>query len=360
MDTPRRQWLRRLAKAELHLHLEGTVTPETLVILSARHDTTPLTLGEARALYAYKDFAHFLRTFKLVLDRLLDPEDYALIAREMMCDLAAQGVVHAEVYISWGNILHWKPHLRVEDVMTAVDSARTEFEAGIGGLSILWIADATRTWSAAAVEEVFRLAARLRTDRFASIVGVGIGGDEAGGPIELFRDSYVEAKKAGLRLTAHAGEATGEVKGPLEIRAALSTGVERIGHGLAAQYDDELMDVLREQGVPLEINVTSNVLTGCCPSKQEHPLPIYMDKGLLCTLNSDDPAMFGSNCLDEYVLVQETFGLDLETMRVLAKNSILASFLDEGKKQHLIDLIDALPSYTESVRQFEYPNDGTA
>lgn len=309
--------------------------------LSRRHDAHPLTLPEARALYAYKDFRHFLATFKLVCDRILTPDDYALVAREMMRDLARQGVVHAEVYVSWGNILRWKPDLRVEDVMAALEGEREAVEGreGGGGLSVLWIADATRQWGVDHVEEVFRLAARLR-GRFPRIVGVGVGGDEVAGPTVSLREVYAEARRAGLRLTAHAGESTGPVQGPREIWAALDMGVERIGHGLAAQYDGDLMGVLAEKQTPVEINVTSNVLTGCCPSVKEHPLPRYLDKGMLCMLNSDDPAMFGSRCLDEYVLVHEELGLKLEDMRNLAKKSILASFLDQERKEELIQLVE--------------------
>lgn len=341
--TDARTWLRALPKCELHLHLEGTVTPETLVVLSARHDSEPLSLEDARALYRYKDFTHFLNNFRLVCDRLRTPDDYALVAREMARRLAAQGVVHAEVYVAWANILKWKPELPVEDVMEAVEGAVAGFvrETGAAGPSVLWIADAVRQWGSESVGEVFRLAARLRR-RFPSIVGVGIGGDEKGGPLRWFREVYADAKISGLRLTAHAGEATGAVQGPLEMRTALDMGVERIGHGLAAQYDEELMVTLARTRMPLEINVTSNILTGCCPSIQEHPLPMYLKKGIVCTVNSDDPAMFGSGCLDEYVLLHEKLGLSLEHMRDLASNSVIASFLDEEKKAILLQKINQL------------------
>ncbi|KAL1854801.1 hypothetical protein Daus18300_011317 [Diaporthe australafricana] len=344
--SPSRAWLRHLPKAELHLHLEGTVTPETLVVLSQRHDAQDLTLAQARALYTYQDFGHFLRTFRVVCDRLQTPADYALVAAEMMRDLRAQGVVHAEVFMSWGNILRWKPALRVEDVMAAVDGVRAgveaEAEAAGESFSLLWIADAVRQWGPAHVGEVFSLAARLRQG-FPSIIGVGIGGDEVAGPSAEFREVYAEAKRAGLRLTAHAGEASGPLKGPGEIRAALGIGAERIGHGLDAQHDESLLTELAERQTPIEINITSNILTGGCSSVQEHPLPKYLDKGLLCMLNSDDPAMFGSWCLDEYVLVHEQLGLNLEKMRGLARNSIISSFLGEGRKQELCQKIKEYP-----------------
>lgn len=341
--SPSRAWLRHLPKAELHLHLEGTVTPETLVVLSQRHDAEPLTLEAARALYVYKDFGHFLRTFRLVCDRLLTPDDYALVATEMMRDLQAQGVVHAEVYVAWGNILRWKPDLPVEDVMAALEAVRRRVEEESGGsFSLFWIADAVRQWGPEHVQQVFRLAAKLRP-RFPSIVGVGIGGDEVAGPTEWFREQYAEAKRAGLRLTVHAGEATGPVQGPLEIRCALDIGAERIGHGYEASNDEELMGILAEKKTPIEINITSNILTGGCPSVEAHPLPIMVDKGVFCTLNSDDPAMFGSWCLDEYVLVHEKLGFSLEQMKKLAGNSVLASFLPDERKKYLCQQIEKVP-----------------
>lgn len=343
--SPSRAWLRHLPKAELHLHLEGTVTPETLVILSQRHDAEPLTLAAARALYNYTDFLAFLRTFKLVCDRLLTPDDYALIASELLRNLQAEGVVHAEVYVSIGNILHWKqPGLPVADVMAALDGVRRRAEAESGGaFSLLWIADATRQWGPEHVREVFRLAAALRP-RFPSIVGVGIGGDEAAAPAEWFRDAYAEARDTGLRLTVHAGEATGPVQGPREIRGALDIGAERIGHGLEARQDEELMALLASRRTPVEINITSNILTGGCSSVQDHPLPLFMSKGMMCMLNSDDPAMFGSWCLDEYVLVHEQLGFSLEQMKKLAENSILSSFMNEQRKAELCRQIEAFPS----------------
>lgn len=344
--SPSRAWLRHLPKAELHLHLEGTVTPETLVVLSQRHDAAPLTLAAARALYTYTDFRAFLRVFKLVCDRLRTPADYALVATELLRSLRAQGVVHAEVYVAVGNILRWKqPGLPVADVMAALDAARARFDAAEsrGALSLLWIADATRQWGPAHVGEVFRAAAALRP-RFPSIVGVTIGGDEAAGPARWFRDEYAAAAAAGLRLTVHAGEATGPAQGPVEIRDALDVlGAERIGHGLEARQDEALMELLAARGTPVEINVTSNVLTGACASVAEHPLPLFVSKGMMCVLNSDDPAMFGSWCLDEYVLAHEQLGFSLVQMKKLAENSILSSFLSQERKAELCRQIEAYP-----------------
>jgi len=336
IDIP--TWLRHLPKAELHLHLEGTITPETLVALSRRHDAEPLTLEAAQALYVYENFQEFLMTFKAVSERLQTVEDFEFIAYEMIKDLAAQGVVHAEVYISWGILLHFKPQLAIEDVMDAIERARVRAEAEFG-VSLLWIIDAVRHFGLDEAATVFRLAAKLR-HKYPSIIGIGIGGDEARGPSAQFEALYAEAKEAGLRLTAHAGESTGPVNGPAEIWAALNIGAERIGHALAAQHDQDLLRILAERQIPLELNLTSNVRTGCCPSVEEHPLREYFEGGLMITLNSDDPPMFGSNLLEEYILAQRQFEFSLEQMRELAANSVEASFLPPERKLKLLGLVE--------------------
>ncbi len=331
-------WLRHLPKAELHLHLEGTVTPETLVVLSARHDAQPLTLEQARNIYIYNDFQAFLMAFKAVSERLQTPEDYALITTEMIRHLAAQGIAHAEVYISWGILLHFRPHLKIEAIMAAIEQARIAAEAETG-TTILWLIDAVRHFGVEEAAVVFRLAAQLK-QQFPSIIGIGIGGDEARGPAEPFREIYAEAKAAGLRLTAHAGESTGPVNGPASIWSALNIGAERIGHGLAAQHDADLLRILAERQVPIELNVTSNLRTGCCPSLQDHPVREYFEAGLMITLNSDDPPMFGSDLLNEYILIQREFEFTLEQMRELAANSIEASFLPPDRKLKLLAQVE--------------------
>jgi len=332
-DIDVREWLRRLPKAELHLHLEGTITPETLLALSKRHDATPLTLADATKLYTYENFIGFLMAFKAVTERLRTPEDYELITYEMIRALAAQGVVHAEVYISFGIIYFWKK-TEVEPFVEAIERGRVRGEKEFG-VTVLWIIDAVRNFGAEEAARVFRKAAELRP-KYPSIVGIGIGGDEAKGPADLFRELYAEAKAAGLRLTAHAGESVG----PESMWSAINIGAERLGHGLAAQHDAELMDVLARKQIVLELCPTSNVRTGCCKSMDEHPLRHYFDCGLMVTLNSDDPPMFGSDLLGEYVLAYEHFGFTLEQMRELAANSIEASFLPAERKLALLRQVE--------------------
>ena len=329
------EFIRRLPKAELHLHLEGTVAPETMVELSQRHDPAPLSLDEARALYRYTDFTGFLMAFKAVTERLRTPEDYELIAWRMLQRLAAQGVVHVEVYIAVG-VVHYWGRMELEPLFAALERARERAEQEFG-ISLYWIFDAVRHFGPEASARVFRKAAAMRASH-PSIVGIGIGGDERQAGADLFRDLYAEARNAGLRLTAHAGESTG----PESIWAAINIGAERIGHGLTAIEDPELMGVLSERQIPIEICITSNVRTGCCLPLTAHPVRSYFDAGLMITLNSDDPAMFSSDLEGEYALAANDFGFTGDHLRELAANSIEASFLPPERKVELLHRMERI------------------
>ncbi|HEY5330849.1 MAG TPA: adenosine deaminase [Acidobacteriaceae bacterium] len=327
-------WLRGLPKAELHLHLEGSITAETLVELSRRNDARPLSLDEAKASYFYTDFPSFLMSFKAVTERLHTPADYETITYNMLRDLGRQGVRHAEAYLSIGILYHFA-RMDVDEVMAAAERGRVRGERDFG-VSLLWIIDAVRHFGVEECARVFTKAARLRSV-YPSVVGIGIGGDEARGPAHDFREIYAEARAAGLHLTCHAGESTG----PQSVWAAINIGAERIGHALTAAQDPDLIAVLAERQIPLELNITSNLRTGCCASLFDHPARHYFEEGLMITLNSDDPPFFGANLLDEYLLVHREFELSLDQMRELAANSFEASFLPPERKLALLAEVES-------------------
>jgi len=339
-------WLRRLPKAELHLHLEGTIEPATLVELSQRQEAAlgkpPLTLEAAQSLYQYKDFSGFMLAFKAVTELLRTPEDYELITYRMLERLAKQGVVHAEVYVSVGVIYYWRkaecdadPQF-LDRIFAGMERGRERGERDFG-VSLFWIFDAVRHFGPEEAARVFRKAAELKP-KYPSVIGIGIGGDERRTGSEPFRDLYAEAQTAGLHLTAHAGETVG----PEGIWSALNIGSERIGHALSALDDRELMDVLAERQIPLEICISSNLRTGCCSSLERHPVKQYFDAGLMVTLNSDDPAMFGSDLEGEYMLAHREFGFTEEHLRELAANSVEASFLSPKRKVELLHQIESM------------------
>ena len=324
-------FIRSLPKAELHLHLEGSIEPATLLELRQRHGMDGASLAEVEQLYNYSDFTGFLRAFKDVTGHLRMPEDYEVITYRLMERLRAQNVLHAEVTVSVGVCL-W----RKQDFSAIFESLERGRQRGENdfGVSMLWIFDAIRQFGAEKANKVLDVAIQFR-DRH--VVGFGIGGDELKGPPELFKEVYARAADHGLHLTAHAGESAG----PASIWGALNLKAERIGHGLTAGQDPELIEELAERQVPVEICVTSNLRTGCCPALGEHPVRRYFDDGLMLTLATDDPAMFHTSLASEYQLVQQTFGFTDEHLRELARNSFEASFLPSEKKIEFLNLFDA-------------------
>jgi adenosine deaminase/aminodeoxyfutalosine deaminase len=320
-----------LPKAELHLHLEGSIEPPTLLELRQRHGMQGASLPEVEQLYNYKDFAGFLSAFKDVTGHLQTPEDYELITYRLMERLKAQNVLHAEVIVSVGVCLWRKQEFSA--VFEGLERGRQRGEKDFG-VSVLWIFDAIRQFGAEKAQSVLDLAVKFR-DR--NVVAFGIGGDEAAGPPEWFTGVYQRAAEHGLHLTAHAGESVG----PDSVWGALNLKAERIGHGLTAGQDPELIEELASRQVPIEICVTSNLRTACCAEVSQHPMRRYFDQGLMLTLNSDDPAMFRTSLVGEYALVQEAFGFTDEHLRELARNSFEASFLPAEKKIEFLNLFDA-------------------
>lgn len=327
---PPSAFIRELPKAELHLHLEGSIDPPTLLELQSAHGK-PGTPEEVERLYRYEDFNGFLMAFKAVTENLRTADDYELIIYRLMEKLRDENVLHAEIYVSVGVCLRRKQDFAA--IFEGLERGRQRGERDFK-VSVLWIFDAVRQFGTEAAKTVFELAADLR-DRH--VVGVGIGGDEQKAPAELFRDLYSYATENGLRLTAHAGENAG----PESIWGALNLRAERIGHGLTAAQDAELVEELATRQIPVEICLSSNLLTGCCQSLAEHPVREYFNDGLMLTINTDDPAMFNTSLNREYQLAQNAFGFTDEHLRELARNSFEASFLPPEKKIAFLDLLDA-------------------
>jgi adenosine deaminase/aminodeoxyfutalosine deaminase len=300
-----------LPKAELHLHLEGAVEPETL------HELDPDTpVEEFRQLYRYRDFDGFLKAFGAVSKRLRCPEDYGLATRRLLERLAAQNVRYAEVIVAAGVVL-WKEQ-EFAPVFDAIEAA-----AKASPVETRWILDGVRQFGPEHVMAVARLAAE-RVDR--GVIAFGIGGSEERGPAEWFTDAFAFAKCSGLHLTAHAGESAG----PESVWAALRLGAERIGHGIQAVRDPRLLDHLRERAIPLEICITSNLVTGVVKQLEEHPLRQLFDAGVPIVLNTDDPAMFGCTLVDEFRLAERAFGFSRPELREIAANGFRYAFTAPG------------------------------
>jgi len=324
-------FVRSLPKAELHLHLEGAIDPGTLLEIQRSHGLKDASLASTEKLYRYSDFAGFLISFKDITAHLKAPADYELITYRLMERLKSENVLHAEVYISVGVCLYRKQEF--PEIFEALERGRAQGEKDFG-VSLLWIFDAVRHFGPAEAQRVADLAVHYLGR---NVAGFGIGGDEKRAGPELFREVFAYCADHGLRLTAHAGETAG----PESIWGALNLRAERIGHGLTAYQDPDLVQELSQRQVPVEICVTSNVKTGVCPAMGEHPVKRYFDEGLMVTLNTDDPAIFATSLSREYQLVQENFGFTDEHLRELARNSFEAAFLPAEKKLEFLNMFDA-------------------
>jgi aminodeoxyfutalosine deaminase len=300
-------FLLEMPKAELHLHLEGSVEPETLHELDG---STPL--DELRSLYSYGSFDDFLKAFGEVGKRLRGPEDYARITLRLLERLAAQNVRYAEIILAAGVVL-WKRH-----EFAPIFDAVLEAAAG-SSVEVRWILDAVRQFGPDHVMQVAELAAE-RVDR--GVVAFGIGGSEERGPAEWFGEAFAAARRAGLRLTAHAGEGTSA----RSVWAALELGAERIGHGISSIEDPALVRHLRDHAIPLEICVTSNLVTGVVKRLEDHPLRRLYDAGVPIVLNTDDPAMFRCTLIGEYELAARAFGFTESELHAIAENAFRFAF----------------------------------
>jgi adenosine deaminase/aminodeoxyfutalosine deaminase len=293
--------------AELHLHLDGSVEPDTLIEIDPS-----LTREEIAANTAYCDFAGFLKSFVWVNKRLRSPDDYARVARRLFQRLESEGVTYAEVILSVGVVL-WK-----EQNLPAIYDALVR-EASLSRITVRWIFDAIRQFGPETAKPVFDLA----TERVGEgVVAIGLGGDEERGPARLFADLYREARDRGLRLTCHAGE----MAGPASVWEALEIGSERIGHGIRAIEDPALVTHLAAKNIPLEVCITSNLRTGAVPSLAAHPVRKLYDAGVPIILNSDDPALFDCTLTSEYGLAAREFGFTEAELAGLARNAFRYAF----------------------------------
>jgi aminodeoxyfutalosine deaminase len=318
-----------LPKAELHLHLEGSIQPATVCALTALHGVV-MTEEEVRQRYAYRDFPEFIEAFKWVTSFLREPQDYALIARDLAEHLLTQNVIYTEVTLSIGVMLLRKQ--RPDENFEALLRATEPFERR--GLRFRWVFDAARQFGVDAAMQVVESAHRCNSK---AIVAFGIGGDELSIPTEDFRPVYNRAGQIGLHRLMHAGE----VGGPEKIREAIELlGVERIGHGIAAINDPALMDLLAERKIPLEICPGSNMRTAALARQlrredarmEDHPLPQLLRHGIPIVLSTDDPAMFQTTLREEYANAAR-MGLQEHELTRIVEMGFEHAFLPASEKR---------------------------
>ncbi len=300
-------FLQQLPKAELHVHLEGSIDPDTL-----RELEPALTREEIDERYVCGDFPAFMSAYEWVNRYLRTPDDYALITRRLLDRLAGENVRYAEINLSAGVIL-WK-----KQDLAAVDAAVRKV-AENSPVAVRWIWDAVRQWP---VEDAMRVAEMAAERIECGVVGFGLGGDEMRGPARKFAEVFAFARGKGLHLAPHAGEITG----PESIWAAIELGAERIGHGIAAARDARLVDTLRERDIPLEISITSNVVLGAVERLEDHPVRRLFDAGVPIVLNTDDPGMFRTTLTREYQIARDVFGFSHAELETVAANGFRYAF----------------------------------
>ncbi|WP_413757155.1 adenosine deaminase [Streptomyces sp. MMBL 11-3] len=331
-----------LPKAELHLHIEGTLEPELAFALAARNGVElPYADTDAlRTAYEFTDLQSFLDLYYGLMAVLRTEDDFADLADAYLARAAAQGVRHAEIFFD--PQAHLARGVAMETVVTGLGRALDRSEA-VHGVSTQLIMCFLRDESAASALETLETAKPYLAPQ-GPIVGVGLDSAEVGHPPAKFREVYEAAAALGLRRVAHAGE-----EGPpAYITEALDVlGAERIDHGLRCVEDPELVARLVRDRVPLTLCPLSNVRLRAVDVLAEHPLPAMLDAGLLCTVNSDDPAYFGGYAGDNFDAVRVALGLSPERLRELARNSFLAAFLEHDE--------DRRSRYLAEVEAYEFP-----
>jgi aminodeoxyfutalosine deaminase len=317
-----------MPKAELHVHLEGSIRPATLLSLAERNDVAlPVSYPEElQEFYRFTDFDHFIRVYLFISSCLRTVADYDLVAYEFGADMAHQNIRYAEVTFT--------PHTHVvntglpfDDILAGLNDGRLRAQREFG-VEFRWVLDIVRD-DPDSRHQVAAWAARA-SDR--GVVGLGLGGTERDHPPDWFADAFAVAREAGLHSVPHAGE----VVGPESVWGAIQAlGAERIGHGVRSAEEPSLVEYLRQRQIPLEICPTSNVCLGVYPSYQAHPIRWLWEQGVFITVNSDDPPMFNTNLVNEYQTVVDHMGFTAAELERLSINAVRASFLPDDQKADL-------------------------
>jgi aminodeoxyfutalosine deaminase len=327
-------FIARLPKAELHVHHVGSASPRIVAELAARHEGSSPVPADPAALadyFAFRDFGHFIEVYLSVVDLIRDDQDVRMLTYEVARELARQQVRYAELTVT--PYSHVRRGIAAPAFCAAIEDARAGAAADFG-VDLRWCFDIPGEAGLAAAEETLRIALDQQP---AGLISFGLGGPEVGVPRPQFKPYFDQARAAGLHSVPHAGETTG----PETIWDALrDLGAERIGHGISAARDPQLLSYLAEHGIPLEVCPTSNVRTRAVASLDEHPLPALVAAGVPVTINSDDPPMFGTTLEEEYAVAARLLGLDNAGVADLARAAVHASFLPPAGKAGLLTEID--------------------
>jgi adenosine deaminase len=325
-------FITQMPKVELHVHLEGSVKPETLIKLADKYkiDLPAKNLDELNAWYTFKDFDHFIEVYSTISNCFRHTDDIELITREFLIGQAEQNIQYSEVtftpysqYVNSGLSFH--------NQMDAVNTARLWAKEELG-VQMAVIVDIPRLISAQEGE----LVADWVIERYGDgmLIALGLGGPEKGNPPIKFKTAFDKVRKKGIPCILHACE----TQGPESIWQALEVADSlRVGHGVRSIEDPKLIAHLREKQIPLEVCPTSNICLKVYPSIAAHSLPLLLKEGLYITINSDDPPMFNTTLTNEFIQLQKQFGWEAELIEKLTLNAIKASLLTVEQKQKMFD-----------------------
>lgn len=322
------EFAQRMPKAELHVHLEGSILPRTLIKL-AKHNHVSLPADDEASLteyYRFRNFEQFLKTYLMVTHCLRTPDDYQLIAYQYGCECARQNIRYAEVtFTIMTNVsltgLPW------QEILRGLNAGREQAQVDFG-VRWQWVFDIVRN-DPETQNSVLDISL---AGREMGVIALGLGGREDGYPPELFVETFERARLEQLHRVPHAGE----ISGPPSVWSAIKLlHAERIGHGVRSIEDPDLMEYLKKSSIPLEICPTSNIRLKVYPDYAHHPLRKLWDAGLMLTVNSDDPPMFGTDLNNEYQVLVKDFDFTQPELERISMNAIHASFLSQGEKHKL-------------------------
>jgi len=329
------EFIAGLPKVELHVHHVGSASPRTVAALAARYQgstSVPADPDLLREYFVFTDLAHFIDVYLSVVDLVRTPEDVELLTYEVAADLAAQNVRYVELTLTPYSSV--SGGMAAEAYCEAIESARRRARENLG-IELVWCFDIPGQDGIPAADGTLDVALRLQPE---GLVSFGLGGPEIGVGRQQFAPHFAQARAAGLHSVPHAGESSG----PETIWDALDhLGAERIGHGISAVHDAELLARLAREGIPLEVCPTSNIRTRSVPSLADHPLPALVAAGVPVSINTDDPPMFGTTLNQEYAVAAELLDLDHDGVAALAADAVRMSFLPSTEQSAIRSEIGA-------------------
>lgn len=326
------QYFKSIPKAEIHLHIEAVISKESIKALYLKKNGEKFSDAAMKELFSYEDLNGFIAAFLKVQDLFTSVDDFDLVFSDLKDYIIENGLAYAEVFFAPSAFV--KKGFAYADIMENFDRNIKKIKKETG-VDVKVLVDVSRTFGLENAEKNLDL---LLSKRIDAVIGIGLGGAESKGPCKDFGPVFERARKAGLITVAHAGEDVG----PESIWDAINVlHAARIGHGITAIQDEKLMDSLKESQLPLEVAPTSNVFTKkYVPSYEEHPIRAFFDKGLMVTVNTDDPLFFKVQLLDEYWNLHTKLKFSKDELKQLIVNSFKASFLPESEKESFLKKVD--------------------